>query len=243
MFIKTFFKYLADWIFYRRCYFCGKPSSAGIMCEICYENTRAKIKPVSRYKVFNNSEIFSVLPYKDEIQKLIRGIKFHNRTEFAQYAAELLFEYWKNTRYADKNFVIIPMPSHEQRIKQRKYNHMELIALEFSKLCGYPVESELILKIKDTRPQYSLTQKERAENLKDAFKVDKDKYAGENLLLLDDICATGTTMREMIKALNKKGIVKLCGLALSNPDRQATGRVFDKSSCDNDDLRLCKNRS
>lgn len=211
-------KSLLDWIYYKKCYFCGKLSPKGIVCDTCVEIIKTKLKQVRQYKVFNNTEIFSAASYKDEIQKLIRGIKYHNKQEFAFYAAMILFEYWQRTPYADKYFEIIPMPLHEKRQKQRKFNHAELIAEEFSKITGYPVNTELVCRIKDTRPQYKLSRKERMENLKGAFSVNIENYSGSNLLLLDDICTTGVTMQEIIKALNKKGIDKLCGLVISNPD-------------------------
>lgn len=214
--LSDIFKSLFDWIYYKKCYFCGKISLTGIMCEECYK--KIKIKQPKYYKNYKNIEIFSVSSYKNELQKLIRGIKFHNKKDFAEYAAKILFDFWKTSTYADKNFQIIPMPSHKKRIKERKYNHIELIADEFSKLTGYSVNTELIYKIKDTKPQYKLNKKERFENLKDAFSVNKEKYRGDNLLLLDDICTTGVTMEEMIKALNKSGINKICGLVLSNPE-------------------------
>ncbi|OGH96981.1 MAG: hypothetical protein A2039_04385 [Candidatus Melainabacteria bacterium GWA2_34_9] len=209
-------RFLFDWIYYKICYFCGKSSPSGVMCESCYK--KININPPKSYKTFNKIEIFSITSYKDEVQKLIRGIKFHNQKEFASYAAQILFDFWKNTSYADTNFEIIPMPSHKKRVKERKYNHVDLIAAEFSKLTGYPVNTELVCKVKDTVPQYKLNRTQRLENLKGAFSVNKEKYTGANLLLLDDICTTGVTLQEMIKALNKAGISKLCGLVLSNPE-------------------------
>jgi ComF family protein len=209
---------LFDWLYYKKCYFCREISAEGIICGNCYE--KIKINPPKQYKVFNNVEIFSITSYKNEIQKLIRGIKYHNQREFAPYAAQLLFEFWQKTSYTDTDtkFEIIPIPSHEKRLKQRKFDHIELIANEFSKLTGYPVNKNLVYRIKDTKPQYKLSRPERLENLKGAFSVNKENYSGENLLLIDDICTTGVTMQETIKALNKQGINKICGLVISNPD-------------------------
>lgn len=212
----NFLKALFDWIYYKKCYFCGKISPSGIICEDCFQ--KIPLNKPKYYKMFNNIQIFSISAYKNELQKLIRGIKYHKQTEFAPYAAQILYNYWQKTSYSEKSFEIIPMPLHEQRLKKRKYNHIELIADEFSKLTGYPVNTEIVSRIKDTKPQYKLSRNERMENLKGAFSVNKENYSGANLLLLDDICTTGVTMQEMIKALNKKGITKLCGLVLSNPE-------------------------
>ena len=209
-------KSLLDWIYYKRCYFCGKLSYSEIMCDECCK--KIKFNPPRQHKSLNNIEIFSVSPYKNEIQKLIRGIKYHNKKDFAPYAAQILFDFWQNTTYAQTSFELIPMPSHIKRLKQRKYNHIELIAAEFSKLTGYSINTELISRVKDTVPQYKLSRTQRLENLKDAFYVNKEKYTGANLLLLDDICTTGVTLQEMIKVLNKAGVNKICALVLSNPE-------------------------
>ncbi len=205
-----------DWIYYKKCYFCKKTSSKGSICDKCYEEIKENL--YNRRRLINNIEIFSIATYKDKIQKLIRGIKYHNQKEFAFYTAQILYEFWLKTSYSDIDFEIIPMPSHKKRLKQRRFNHTELIAEEFSKLTGYSINTELVLRIKDTKPQYKLTKPERLKNLKGAFEVKKENYSGKNLLLLDDICTTGVTLQEMIKALNRAGIDKLCGLVISTPE-------------------------
>ena len=65
-----------------------------------------------------------------------------------------------------------------------------------------PFEIKLLIKrIKDTKPQYKLTRKERLVNLAEAYEVYKSKDLGMPVLILDDICTTGTTFEEMIKCL------------------------------------------
>lgn len=209
-------KSLLDWIFYSKCYFCGKTCTRGVICEECSE--KIKLNSQKSCRIVKNIEIYSLYSYKNEIQKLIRGLKYHNKKEFAPFIAEILFDFWKNTEFAKEEFEIIAVPMHKKRLKQRKYNHTEIIADEFSKLTGYSVNTELVLRIKDTKPQYKLSKTERMENLKDAFFINKEKYSGTNLLLLDDICTTGVTFQEIVAALNKAGINKLFGLVISTPD-------------------------
>jgi ComF family protein len=215
--MRNLLKNFLDWLFYRKCYFCGKAIKEGAVCDNCHESLKQKIKPYKSYRNFGNIYVFSAADYKDEIKKLIRAVKYHNQQDLVPYIAELLYIYWKNTPNNDVNFTIIPVPSHEKRLKQRKYCHIELIAFEFSKLTGYKVNTELAQRIKNTKPQYKLSKEERLLNLKDAFNIDKTKYTGENLLILDDICTTGVTIQELIKSCKENGIEKLCGLVVSNP--------------------------
>ena len=117
-----------------------------------------------------------------------------------------MHNYWSKLIKSDEKFVIVPVPLFEKREKKRKYNHMTLVAEEFAKLSGYKVNLELIKRIKDTKPQYRLSKKEREENLKNAFECNLISYEGEKLLLIDDILTTGSTMTEMIKTFQNKGI-------------------------------------
>ena len=94
---------------------------------------------------------------------------------------------------------------------------MELVCEEFSKLSGFGYNFELIKRIKDTKPQYKLSRNQRLENLSNAFEIDKNKYSGKTLLILDDICTTGSTFEEMIKGLNNIGIVDIICFATSTP--------------------------
>ena len=92
----------------------------------------------------------------------------------------------------NSDFQVVPVPLHQKRIKKRKYNHMNLAATEFCKLSGLTLNLELIKRIKDTKPQYKLSKAARADNLRNAFAVDKTKDCGKPILIIDDICTTGS---------------------------------------------------
>ena len=94
---------------------------------------------------------------------------------------------------------------------------MELVGIELSKLGGYTYNPDLIERIKDTRPQYKLTKIQRAENLSNAFKVNRDKLQSGKILIIDDICTTGSTFEEMIKEFKKNRIEDIVCLATTTP--------------------------
>lgn len=93
---------------------------------------------------------------------------------------------------------------------------MELVAEEFCKLSGYSYDFDLIKRIKDTKPQYNLKRKERMENLKDAFEV--LNTTDKPILIIDDICTTGSTFESMIIELHKKEIYNITCLATAMVD-------------------------
>ena len=115
------------------------------------------------------------------------------------------------------DFQVVPVPLHKNRIKKRKYNHMELVAIEFCRLSGFVPNFELIKRIKDTKPQYKLSRQERMQNLADAFEVDKSKDLNKPVLLIDDICTTGSTFEEMVRVLKSEGISNIVCFASASP--------------------------
>ena len=184
------------------------------MCPECYKELNfANFQP---NRIIEGVNIYSCGRYEKTLQKLIRGLKYHKQKELAFYLAKFMYEYWVNV--GDKReFQVVPVPLHKNRIKKRKYNHMELTAIEFCKLTGYTLNNELITRVKDTKPQYKLSRKERLQNLSDAFKVDLSKNLNKPVLILDDICTTGATFEEMISSLHKAGIKDIVCIASSSP--------------------------
>lgn len=186
------------------------------MCLSCYEKLEFSDRVVNR--IVNGVDIYCAGIYTKELQKLIRGVKYHKQRDLAYYQAKFMYDYFSNLDILkNKDFELIPVPLHTNRMKKRKYNHMELVCREFSKLSGFECNFELIKRIKDTKPQYKLSRVQRLKNLSGAFEVNKDKISGKTLLIMDDICTTGSTFEEMIKALKNSGINNIICFATSTP--------------------------
>lgn len=185
------------------------------MCSKCYDEL--EFLPVGINRRFLNNDIYCAGVYDKNLQKMIRGLKYHNKKELAFYQAKFMWEYWKKLELSDE-FQIVPVPIFEKRKKQRKYNHMELVATEFAKLSGFDVNFDLIKRIKDTKPQYKLNKAQRMINLAQAFEVYPDKLIqNKKVLLIDDICTTGSTFEEMIKSMNEKNIYDITCFATTTP--------------------------
>lgn len=215
--MKKFIESLLDLIYKKKCYFCGNSKYSSVMCPICYE----KLEYSNRFanRIILGADIYCAGIYTKELQKLIRGLKYHGQRELAYYQAKFMFDYFSTIdALKGKSFVLIPVPLHKNRIRKRKYNHMELVCEEFGKLSGFKTNFNLIKRIKDTSPQYKLSRQQRLKNLSNAFEVDKTQIGETPLLLMDDICTTGSTFEEIIKELKKNGAGEIVCFATSTPD-------------------------
>lgn len=214
--MKNIFESILDLIYRKKCYFCGKSKHSLIMCPQCYEKLEFSNRTANR--IICGSNIFCSGIYTKELQKLIRGLKYHGKKELAYYQAKFMYDYMQEIEeLRNKDFILIPVPLHKKRILKRKYNHMELVCEELAKLGNYKYNFNLIKRIKNTKPQYKLSRQERLENLKDAFEVDETSVSNVNLLLIDDICTTGSTFEEMINALKKAGFKNITCFATATP--------------------------
>lgn len=218
--MNSFIDSMLDWIYKKKCYFCGKSSESVKMCSSCYDDMDFLDFSVNRS--FKDVPIFCAGLYSKNLQKMIRGLKYHNQKELAYYQAKFMFQYWQNLGLKG-DFQVVPVPIYYKRLKKRKYNHMELVANEFVKFFqagdgSYCVNNSLIARIKDTRPQYKLNKSQRMMNLENAFEVYKENYIrGKRILIIDDICTTGSTFEEMIKALNNCGLYDIICFATTTP--------------------------
>lgn len=213
--MKDFFINLLDWIYKKKCYFCKSSKECSKMCSKCYNEM--DYLPFNVNRIVNGKKVYCAGVYEKNLQKLIRGLKYHKQKDLAYFLAKFMFEYWQKIT-DKKSFQIVPVPIYYKRKKKRKYNHMELVADEFSKLSGFEINFDLIKRIKDTKPQYKLNKSQRMLNLSKAFEVNKDKYiSGKKILIIDDICTTGSTFEEMINEFNKCGIYDITCFATTTP--------------------------
>lgn len=213
--MKDFLIGLLDWIYKKKCYFCGRSYESVKMCSKCFDDLDFLSIDVNRRVL--KTDVYCAGVYSKNLQKLIRGLKYHRQKELAYYLAKFMWQYWQKLDL-EGDFQIVPVPIFPKRKKQRKYNHMELVATEFAKMSGYEANFDCIKRVKDTKPQYKLNKSQRMMNLSNAFEVYTDKILPDKkLLIIDDICTTGSTFEEMIKAFNTNGICDIVCFAATTP--------------------------
>jgi ComF family protein len=109
------------------------------------------------------------------------------------------------TREAD---ALVPVPLHWRRLWSRRFNQSAALAGSVSQICGLPVLSETLKRIRATAQQVGLSKPQRAENVQGAFRVPPERraeVAGRRLLLIDDVLTSGATVDTCARALLRAG--------------------------------------
>ena len=211
-------KILLDFIYNRSCYFCNNSREDTVFCQKCYKSV--EFLPFRHYSFIGKNKLYSASCYDGIVKKLIRAVKFHNKTELADFQAKLMYDYWESIGESEREYTVVPVPMFFSKARKRKYNHMDLVGEKFCELTGYKLNKTSLIRNRETQPQFKLSVKEREKNLKDAFSV-VDKNIKEPVLLIDDISTTGTTLKEIIKALNSNNIYDITCFVTSIADRKS----------------------
>lgn len=119
--------------------------------------------------------------------------------------------------YREKsNFILTPVPLEKRRLRWRGFNQAEEIAKKLSEFLEIPLVNDILIKKRETLPQVKLSNEERKENVSKAFYCrNQEKIKGKNILLVDDIYTTGSTMREAAKVLKTSGAKKIIGIVIA----------------------------
>lgn len=112
--------------------------------------------------------------------------------------------------------LIVPVPLHVKRLRQRGFNQAILLGEIFSQKWGVPLSRNNLQRIRWTEPQVNLGARERAANVKGAFAVARpDEISGKKIFLLDDVYTTGSTAKECCRVLLKAGAADLAVLTIA----------------------------
>jgi ComF family protein len=111
--------------------------------------------------------------------------------------------------------VIVPVPLHADRLRERGYNQAALLAREMGGRLGIAVDEKALLRRRPTAPQAKLDAKQRKDNVRDAFHCSSDALADKRVLLIDDVCTTGATLDACAIALYESGARSVQALTLA----------------------------
>ncbi len=116
--------------------------------------------------------------------------------------------------------LIVPMPLHRKKQRERGFNQAALLAQEVARVASLPLELA-VTRSRDTAPQSGLTGNQRRKNVRDAFAVkDPARIAGKRILLVDDVVTTGASANSCALALKQAGASFVAVLALARADRR-----------------------
>ena len=139
--------------------------------------------------------------YEDPIRKMITQLKFHEQLRFAYLCGNLLAQKMQGS--AKLPDVIIPVPLHKKRLRERGFNQALEIGRHIQKQLQIPLNYHSLIRHKATEPQSQLPAKQRDHNIKQAFHL-KRTIPAQHIVLLDDVVTTGSTVNEIAHTLKKQ---------------------------------------
>lgn len=210
---KSLVQSIKELIFSQKCPICKKLSQRGFyICDSCYRKLKKKgtLKNIGNY--------YYLYYYEIDIKNLIADFKLKNRKELGIEIANLIKKDLKNLIEEKDIEVVLPVPISIERERERGFNQVE----ELLNNCN--IEYQKIYREKNTKHMYELLDKKtRKENIFNAFKTRELDLQNKNILIVDDIVTTGSTIKEMIKEIKKVSSPKniyIFSLAISRRFKQ-----------------------
>lgn len=184
------------------CEFCGQPQPQRGVCLDC-RNPRPPFQALRSWVVFDGP-----------IRKAIHTLKYaKNHGGFGHALAPGLADFYQSLGWSVD--VIIPMPLSRQRMQQRGYNQVDLVARPLSDFLGVRYDLRALEKIRHTDTQVGKTKAERKENVRGAFRGNPNVLHGCTVLILDDVATTGSTLVSASLALQEAGARQVYALTLA----------------------------
>lgn len=223
------FSFFLDFIFPQKCVHCGKLGQ--YVCKSCQEAMRPvedMICPMCERRAIDGvthpgcktryslDGLISFYRYDGPVRSAVKRLKYK------PYLSDLVtvLVNWDFNNEAMKqfsnDFIIVPVPLHPQRERERGFNQAALIGKAIAKQLSLPFQDYVLKRTRYTKPQVVLKGDERRKNLADAFTHNtKYKILDTNVLLIDDVWTTGSTMRACANVLKRAGAKKVWAMTVA----------------------------
>ena len=193
------------------CAICGERIVSGyalesedIRCGIC----RRIDQPFAKAAAYGS--------YESALRDLIHMLKYQQVRPAANVLGRMLAEVIADLEpgWIPATVLVVPVPLFAAKLRQRGFNQAEMIARMAIKVSPererYSLAADMLERSRDTQSQIGLTRHQRRENLRGAFRVtDREKVAGREILLVDDVFTTGTTASECARVLRRAGAARV----------------------------------
>jgi ComF family protein len=172
-------------------------------CGQCHKNPLKYIDGIRAASLFKNNPIRPAIHY----------LKYNTRKAVAAILGQILAEAYQ--RYDLSADVIVPVPLHPARLRERGYNQSELLARNVGRILSLPINTTTLQRVRQTKSQMELGAEERYRNVVGAFICRDNALAGQRVLLIDDVSTTGSTLDACADALKQGGVSSVWGLTLA----------------------------
>lgn len=202
-----------DLIFTPRCVECGDEDA--YMCPACLSSVEPER---SSFELGAGIEARAVYRFEGAARKAVHQLKYQGVTALAPALGRLMAARLAQSAESDERpafTVIVPVPLHRSRLRERGYNQAELLAKEVGRRTGTPVAARLLSRTAAAPPQaQARSVEDRTAAVRGAFRA-APEADGANVLLIDDVCTTGSTLAACADALVDAGAVRVAALTFA----------------------------
>ncbi|HEY7833492.1 MAG TPA: ComF family protein [Ktedonobacterales bacterium] len=198
-----------------RCAGCDQPlppDPSGALVGLCARCQARDDMPLAGLRV--------AARYADPIRAAIHALKYRRQARLAGPLGDLLAHAGEAVAVMGRASVVVPVPLHPTRQRQRGFNQSTLLARRCAARLGLPTRADLLARTRATPPQVGLNASQRRANVSGAFTATRAAsaaLAGQVVLLVDDVCTTGATLVAAASALRAAGASAVWGLAVARP--------------------------
>ncbi|MCK4842017.1 MAG: ComF family protein [Methylococcales bacterium] len=224
--VNNWLNIIQEYLIPPTCILCGNVGfNSQDICHACFKDIRRNIDCCYRcaetFETANKipqlcGQCISQTPFFDDtyapflhqgiIRFLIASLKFNRQYKNARLLGYLLASHLEKN--AEMPELIIPIPLHPQRYRERRFNQSIEIAKTVSKQFNIPIDTKSCIRNRNTTHQTELPAKQRHINIKNAFQIIK-QIDTHHIAILDDVMTTGSTANEMAKVLKKAGVTRV----------------------------------
>ena len=181
---------------------CGLPESTNEVCAGCGDHPGAL------------DGMFSPYRFEGVVRQAVHQLKYRNLRALAGPLADLMADHLEDGGATGS--VLVPVPLHRRRLRERGYNQSALLARRLGERTGIPVSGDCLERLRRTPPQArTASVRERRENVAGVFACRDRRLRGERVLLVDDVATSGATMEACAVALKEAGAAFVQGLTLA----------------------------
>ncbi|MFZ0449510.1 MAG: ComF family protein [Desulfatiglandaceae bacterium] len=191
-----------------RCIICARPFEPGAgenhLCGSC----------LGKRPLFQAIE--APYLYEGSLKTVIHRFKYGERSGLAGFLGPLLASFAKDRGLGAEHPLVMPIPLHPRRLRERGFNQSKLLSEHLAKELSAELDFLSLRRIRYTLPQTGLGKHERRKNVRGAFRLqDSRRVSGRTVFLVDDVATTGNTLNACAKTLLKGGVDKVLCLVLA----------------------------
>lgn len=195
------------WAGEKTCRKCGKILSEDYRHSLCYDCRELD-------HAFDKG--YTCVQYGLHERALLMDYKYNGKGYIGRKLGDILFD--RMMQEEEQPDLIVPVPMHRKKEQKRGYNQAAVMAQQLARRWKIPYAPKLLVRVRETAPMRGLGAFERYDNLRGAIAVSKkaaDCIRGKQILLVDDIYTTGSTMDVCSEALRQKGADRICILSFA----------------------------